>query len=128
MFNIGFGEILFIAVLALIFIGPERLPQVLRQLGEYTYQLRQIMTELTQQYEDELRPLRDLQDMANNLNPGKLLDVPPASTSDKPTPKPSPPPPAATVPMTEIGKIIQPPPPPPEIPPAPPVEPPTPDA
>ncbi len=130
MFNIGFGEIIFIAILALIFIGPERLPQVMRQLGEYTFKLRQIVGELTRQYEDELRPLRDIQDMASNLNPGKLLEPPPSRPgSTRSTSAPAPPaPPAASsggdVPMREIDKIIQPqssptpdsPPPPPEPP------------
>ncbi|NOZ50883.1 MAG: twin-arginine translocase subunit TatB, partial [Chloroflexi bacterium] len=104
MFNIGFGEILFIAVLALIFIGPERLPKVLRQLGGYTYKLRQVISELSRQYQDELKPLRDIQDLATNLNPGKLLDVLPS----EPTPKADPPPPVSNIPMAEIGKIIQP--------------------
>ncbi|RME85658.1 MAG: twin-arginine translocase subunit TatB [Caldilineae bacterium] len=79
MFNIGLGEILFIALLALIFIGPERLPKVLRQLGELVYQLRLITNELTNQFSEELRPIRELQNLANDVNPmkqlGELLDV-----------------------------------------------------
>ncbi|NOZ73550.1 MAG: twin-arginine translocase subunit TatB [Chloroflexi bacterium] len=110
MFNIGFGEILLIAIFALIFIGPERLPKVLRQLGELTYQFRQIVTELTRQFDEELRPLRDIQDIATNLNPGKqigsLIDLsPPAEQkSAKPQPKPTPPP--LRDPMAEIDKIM----------------------
>lgn len=110
MFNIGFGEILLIAIFALIFIGPERLPKVLRQLGELTYQFRQIVTELTRQFDEELRPLRDIQDIATNLNPskqiGSLIDLsPPAEQkSAKPQPKPTPPP--LRDPMAEIDKIM----------------------
>ncbi|MGH8649081.1 MAG: twin-arginine translocase TatA/TatE family subunit, partial [Burkholderiales bacterium] len=33
MFDIGFSELLVIAVVALIVIGPERLPKVARTLG-----------------------------------------------------------------------------------------------
>lgn len=126
MFNIGFGEILLIAIFALIFIGPERLPQVLRQLGEFTYQLRQIVTELTREFDEELRPLRDIQEIATNLNPTKqissLIDptVPAPKTTTKAQPKPAQPP--IRDPMAEIGKIIplEPPPPAsaPEVPPA----------
>ncbi len=35
MFEIGFSELVVIAVVALIVIGPERLPQVLRTLGAW---------------------------------------------------------------------------------------------
>ncbi|MCP4168714.1 MAG: hypothetical protein GY759_22845 [Chloroflexi bacterium] len=78
MFNIGIGEILFIAILALVFIGPERLPKIMRQIGVWLYQIRLITHEFTSQYSEELRPLREFRDLADGLNPakqfGSLLD------------------------------------------------------
>ena len=40
MFGLGFSEILFIAVLALILIGPEELPEVARTLGRFLNEIR----------------------------------------------------------------------------------------
>ncbi len=40
MFNIGGGEVLVIALVALIVVGPEQLPGVLRKAGQYASQLR----------------------------------------------------------------------------------------
>lgn len=79
MFNIGLGELLFIAILALIFIGPERLPKVLRQLGEIVYELRQMTAQITSQFQEELEPVRELQNLAEGLDPrrqiGRALDI-----------------------------------------------------
>ena len=87
MFNIGLGELLFIAILALIFIGPERLPRVMRQLGELVYQVRELVGEINNQFSEELRPLQEIQSLANELNPtrqiGNLID--PANQNRNPT-------------------------------------------
>jgi len=40
MFNMGFTEILFIAVLALVLIGPKQLPEVARTLGRFLNELK----------------------------------------------------------------------------------------
>ena len=42
MFNIGGGEILVILVVALIFLGPSKLPEIARTLGKTTQTLRRI--------------------------------------------------------------------------------------
>lgn len=73
MFNIGMGELLFIIVLALVVVGPERLPEIMRKIGEYVYQLRTIVNELTDQFADELRPLQEIQQLSNDLNPIKQV-------------------------------------------------------
>lgn len=46
MLSIGLTEIIFIAVLAVVVVGPERLPQVMRQLGRWYGQLRRSADEL----------------------------------------------------------------------------------
>lgn len=42
MFNIGGGEFLVIAVLALVVLGPERLPGAMRQAGQFMREIRTI--------------------------------------------------------------------------------------
>jgi sec-independent protein translocase protein TatB len=69
MFNIGMGDLFLIVLLALVVVGPERLPGIMRQIGKYAYQLRAIVNELTDQFADELRPLQEIQQLAEELNP-----------------------------------------------------------
>ena len=45
MFGLGFTEILFIMVIALLVLGPKKLPQAARELGKITVQLRRAMDE-----------------------------------------------------------------------------------
>lgn len=40
MFGVGFSELILLAVLALIFIGPEELPKVARTLGRFLNELK----------------------------------------------------------------------------------------
>lgn len=40
MFNIGSGEIAFIAVFALLVLGPKRLPELARGLGKFVREFR----------------------------------------------------------------------------------------
>ncbi|MBX7233357.1 MAG: hypothetical protein K1X65_03165 [Caldilineales bacterium] len=96
MFNIGLGEMLFIALLALIALGPERLPKLMRQLGEIAYQVRQVVQQLNTQFADELKPLREIQSLTTELNPmrqiGAALDpsLPPTPSIAPPAAAPTP--------------------------------------
>ena len=45
MFNFGFSELLVILVVALLVLGPQRLPEVARVLGRTTAQLRRMFDE-----------------------------------------------------------------------------------
>ena len=45
MFEIGWGELLIIGVVALIAIGPKELPGVLRTLGQWMNNLRRMASE-----------------------------------------------------------------------------------
>jgi len=55
MFDIAWSEILLIAVIALIFIGPKELPQVLHSLGRMTAKLRRSADDFRRQFEDSVR-------------------------------------------------------------------------
>ncbi|MCB9684951.1 MAG: twin-arginine translocase subunit TatB [Alphaproteobacteria bacterium] len=46
MFGLGTGELLVVAAIALLVIGPERLPRVMRTLGQYYGQLRRTADDL----------------------------------------------------------------------------------
>lgn len=84
MFNIGFSELLVIAALALIFIGPKQLPEVARVVGRFLNELRRasdeamhVFKETTMKSEDFMRKTE--QEIA------KSLEVKP---DDKKTDKP----------------------------------------
>jgi sec-independent protein translocase protein TatB len=64
MFDIGFSEMMVIAVLALIVIGPERLPRVARTLGHLAGRLQRyvadVKADINREIElEELRKMRD---------------------------------------------------------------------
>ena len=59
MFNVGGGEVLVIAVVALVFLGPERLPDAVRQIGRVMGEIKNV----TAGFEREMRSaLTDLDD------------------------------------------------------------------
>ncbi len=73
MFDIGFSEILVIAVVALIVIGPERLPKVARTLGHLFGRMQRyvndVKADISREMElDELRKLQaTMQDAARSV-------------------------------------------------------------
>jgi sec-independent protein translocase protein TatB len=46
MFGIGFLEMVVVAVVALIFFGPDKLPEIMKQAGKYFVQLRRMSNEV----------------------------------------------------------------------------------
>jgi sec-independent protein translocase protein TatB len=54
MFDIGFLELLLIAVISLIVMGPKRLPQAVRSISLWLGRLKQIFSSARQQLEDEV--------------------------------------------------------------------------
>ncbi len=65
-FGIGFGELVMIAIVALIVLGPERLPSALREVAKFIRQVRNLSQEFTSQFGDDFKALED-------LNPRRLL-------------------------------------------------------
>jgi sec-independent protein translocase protein TatB len=55
MFDIGFSEILVIAIVALIVIGPERLPKVARTLGHLFGRLQRYVAEVRADIDREMQ-------------------------------------------------------------------------
>lgn len=54
MFDIGFTELLLIGVVALVVIGPERLPDVARTVGGYVGKLQRFVTGVKRDFRKEL--------------------------------------------------------------------------
>jgi sec-independent protein translocase protein TatB len=55
MFDIGWSELVVIAVVALIAIGPKELPAVLRTVGAYMGKIRRMASEFQGQFQEAMR-------------------------------------------------------------------------
>ena len=55
MFDIGWGELLLIGVVALIVIGPKELPGALRAVGQWTGKIRRMASEFQDQFREAMR-------------------------------------------------------------------------
>lgn len=77
MFGIGFPELLMIMALALIVLGPKRLPDLARSLGRGFTEFKRATDELKQTFEDETRAqnFSVLPDSSTKLTPpGSMCD------------------------------------------------------
>src|SRR5215467_501401 len=82
MFDIGWSELLLIAVVALIAIGPKELPGVLRNVGHWMGKIRRLATEFQSQFQEAMREaeMADLKEHADDLNnAARLLTADPDS-------------------------------------------------
>ena len=70
MFDIGWGELVVIGIVALIAIGPKELPTVLRTIGQYMGKVRRMASEFQGQFQDAMREaeMADLKKHADDLN------------------------------------------------------------
>jgi sec-independent protein translocase protein TatB len=68
MFDVAFSELIIIAVVALIVIGPEKLPKVARTLGMITGRLQRYVTGIKADIDRELRmdELRKMEQESRN--------------------------------------------------------------
>ncbi len=55
--NLGFTEILFIVMLALILFGPRRLPEIARQMGKFMAEFRKASNDFQSQIHEEIRKM-----------------------------------------------------------------------
>jgi sec-independent protein translocase protein TatB len=66
MFDIGFWELIFIAIIALLVVGPERLPSVAREAGKWFGKFRGFVNATRHMLEQELR-LKEADDLTRKI-------------------------------------------------------------
>src|SRR4051794_16242051 len=72
MFDIGWGELLLIGVVALIAIGPKELPGTLRMVGQWMGKIRRMAADFQSQFHEAMREaeMADLKQQVDNLTSG----------------------------------------------------------
>ena len=55
MFDVSFSELMVIAVIALLVIGPEKLPKVARTVGAFTGRMQRYMAQIKEEVNREMR-------------------------------------------------------------------------
>ena len=82
--SIGMPELIIIFVIALIFFGPRKLPELGRSLGKSLAEFKRATNELKSTLEDEIR----LEEQKINLDAAKAAHAPASSTTDTQTEHP----------------------------------------
>jgi len=87
MFDIGWGEMVVIGIVALIAIGPKELPTVLRTIGQAMGKVRRMAAEFQGQFQEALREaeMADLKKQAEDLTSsvGDLTNFDPMADTKK---------------------------------------------
>ncbi len=81
MFNVGGGELLVILLIALIVLGPDKLPEAARKVGRVTAELRR----MSNGFQQEIRQAMDLSDQETTPG-GAGPSLPPATPGTPATP------------------------------------------
>jgi sec-independent protein translocase protein TatB len=89
MFEVGFTEIILILGLALLVLGPEKLPGLAEKIGRWTGRARSMARQLKTQLEQEVTIEQMAKSKPMQAAPRPAEENPPAS----PTPPPEPAPP-----------------------------------
>jgi Tat protein translocase TatB subunit len=76
MLDVGFSEILLTSAIALIVLGPERLPKVARQVGNWMGRARAMARQLSEQLEREVSEVDSLNKQVKSLNVDNMLKAP----------------------------------------------------
>jgi len=87
MFDIGFWELVVIAVIALLVVGPEQLPGFVREAGRWAGRIRRFIHDARFELERELR-VDDHTDLEKNI--AKLDDLIQSAPDRQPGFKPAP--------------------------------------
>ncbi len=55
MFGLGLGELLVVLVVALIFLGPDKIPKTARTLGKWVYELKHSLDDIKDAFEKDVK-------------------------------------------------------------------------
>jgi sec-independent protein translocase protein TatB len=87
MFDIGWGELVVIGIVALIAIGPKELPTVLRTLGQFMGKIRRMAAEFQGQFQEAMREaeMADLKKHAEDIKSsvGDIANFNPMASTQK---------------------------------------------
>lgn len=68
MFNLQGSELIIILLLALVVLGPEKLPDAMRKLGNFYAQMKKMSTSFQQEFKAAVdEPMREVRETANML-------------------------------------------------------------
>jgi Tat protein translocase TatB subunit len=119
MFGIGMPELILIAVVALIVLGPKKLPDLAKSMGRAVREFRKATSELKEtlqvdsEFSDVKKAFNDFQsDVNKTIQPEPKVEAPPAGQSQPAADAPSPGATAAAAPpaadkMDELKKAFQ---------------------
>ncbi|MGA1375832.1 MAG: Sec-independent protein translocase protein TatB [Steroidobacteraceae bacterium] len=79
MFEVGFSELLLIMGLALLVLGPEKLPKVVSQIGRWMGRARAMARQFREQLEDETAEIH----RQRNAPPPEPSPTPPPASTDE---------------------------------------------
>ncbi len=82
MLDFGFSEILLTSVIALVVLGPERLPKVARQIGNWVGRARILSRQLSEQLEREVSAEELLRQRSRPTAPAANAQPGPATRAD----------------------------------------------
>jgi len=86
MFDFGFSEVLLIFVIALIVLGPEKLPRLASQVGRWVGRARAMARQFREQLEEEV----NLEQVRKTQQTPKPAEPEPKTAESLPEPPPSP--------------------------------------
>jgi TatA/E family protein of Tat protein translocase len=67
--NLGFPEMMFLGLLALLLFGPKRLPEIGRQIGKALGEFKRASSDFQNQLEEEVRQLEVQEDSQRSISP-----------------------------------------------------------
>jgi len=79
MFGLGMPEILVILVVALVVLGPKRLPELARTLGKAMAEFRRQSSDIMEDFQHQMRVEDDAVQRAKAKPPSPPKDEPPSS-------------------------------------------------
>jgi len=111
MFDIGWSELLVIAVVAIIVVGPKDLPRLMRTFGHYVGKLRHMASDFQRQFEEAVRDseidevrkaMQEFHGQASAMDLRAPIDKPLMVPKPTPAPPETPAPTEAAVPASKL--------------------------
>lgn len=86
MFDVGFWEMLLLCALGLVVLGPDKLPKIALNIGNYIGRARSMVAAFTRQMrqEIELTPNRPMSPKENKINPTSTVQAEEETKEEEP--------------------------------------------